>query len=617
MPLIETVGKSNAAAEDRLVNVLQSQYFTDVEQRIIRQFIQTLIYEEILSCESKRIPIHGSESQLVLSGKDSDGQAVYYVSQGKRKYSFGRIRLDKVPVKRVMMDGSSTMANLSGFITEVLSQVQQGEPLERFAEELEQTLLKDVQAQSTNASQQLSADQRSYNELEGNIMDGHPYHPCYKSRIGFTLSDNAAYGPEFKQVLRPVWLAVSRQTSKMAHSESVTYDDVLRKELGDEVYAQFSSILTDQGKRVEDYRFMPVHPWQWREKIIPQFHRELAEKNIILLGESRDVYRPQQSIRTLSNFTFKQNAYLKLSLSITNTSTSRILAGHTVLNGALITDWLQTLIKEDEFAKRLDLVILREVLGVTYDYEKLPEAKMMRVYGMLGVIWRESVHQYLRSDEDAAPFNALCHVENNGLPFIDPWIQKYGVENWTKQMLQVAVSPIIHMLYAHGIGMESHGQNIVLIHKDGLPHRVALKDFHDGVRFSVQHLTEPEKCPDLNPEPASHAKINRNSFIKTHDPADVRDFTYDAFFFICLAELCMFLEEHYNVDEARFWAMTAQVIYDYQAEHPQHQVRFSLFDLFAETVQIEELTKRRLFGDGEFRFKAGQNPLYAFRKTPC
>ncbi|NVL48279.1 ferric iron reductase, partial [Pseudomonas syringae pv. actinidiae] len=69
----------------------------------------------------------------------------------------------------------------------------------------------------------------------------------------------------------------------------------------------------------------------------------------------------------------------------------------------------------------------------------------------------------------------------------------------------------------------------------------------------------------------------------------------------------------YQMDEALFWQMTAEVILDYQQAHPQHRDRFGLFDVFAPTYEVEELTKRRLLGDGERRFRSVPNPLHAYR----
>ncbi|QNU37237.1 hypothetical protein IC801_15865 [Geobacillus sp. 44B] len=170
-------------------------------------------------------------------------------------------------------------------------------------------------------------------------------------------------------------------------------------------------------------------------------------------------------------------------------------------------------------------------------------------------------------------------MTNQQRPLIDDWIKTYGLETWVKQMLNVSVTPLIHLLYAHGIAMESHAQNMILIHKNGMPTRLALKDFHDGIRFSREGLNDPTLCPLLRPTPDIHARVNRNSFIETDDLLLVRDFVHDAFFFINLSEICLFLEEHYDLPEASFWKMVAEVILQYQQRFSHLAERFQLFPL--------------------------------------
>lgn len=602
--------KQTQGATLNWISALQSPHFQAVEQRVLRQLIQALVFEGVLPYEEEHQK--AGESSLIFTGETPNRQPVCYSCSGQFKHSFGLLRLNRKPVMRTMAGEVATPASLTDFAGEILSRIPAGDRLPEFIEELEQTLLKDVQAQAS-AHPTTEVDPFDYDALEHRVMEAHSYHPCYKSRLGFSLADNQRYGPEFNQPLALQWVAIHRDIARMNASERIDYPAYIRHILGDTEYEHFHNILEQQNKSIDDYWLMPVHPWQWDEKVATLFHSELASEDLIWLGQGHSDYRAQQSIRTLSNARHNKKPYAKLALGITNTSTSRILAAHTVLNGPVITDWLQGLIQWDETARGLDFVILGEVLGVTCDYQSLPEARRMRSYGNLGVIWRESLHKYLRVGEAAVPFNGLSHQLANSAPLINDWIEQFGVRAWTQQLLRVTVTPIIHMLFAHGIGMESHGQNIVLIHRYGWPQRIALKDFHDGVRFSPEHLAEPDHCPELYPAPASHARINRNSFILTDDLDAVRDFSCDAFFFICLSDLCLFLEENYQLSEATFWSMTAQIIQDYQAGHPQHRERFRLFNVFAETFQVEELTKRRLLGDGEPRLKDVKNPLYTFQ----
>ena len=607
-----TVLNTTNSLTTELIAALQSDQLFAVEQRVLRQLIQALVFEEVIHCDSQNR--QADSGLIVITGMEEGGRKVRYLAEGEFKESYGLLRLNRKPVMRVVDGGEPKEATLAEFSADILAELPDTSRLESFLNELNHTLVKDVQAQVTAEPGKLNEAQRQYDALEGHLMDAHSYHPCYKSRLGFSMADNARYGPEFQTPLRLHWVALHKDKALLNASVDVEAGSFLRDILGEEDVQRFKDELKALGRNEADYHLLPVHPWQWDERVLPTFHPELAEGELIWLGEGADCYRAQQSIRTLANADHPEKPYAKLSLGITNTSTSRIMAAHTCLNGPVITDWLANLIKQDPVARDLDFVILREVLGITCDYESLPSARRMSAYGHLGVVWRESLHTYLRKKEGAVPFNGLTHRQNNDQPLIDDWVQQYGLEAWTRRVLEVSVGPIIHMLFGHGIGMESHGQNIVLIHENGWPTRIALKDFHDGVRYSVGHLTHPEQSPELYPVPPTHARINPNSYILTDNLEEVRDYSLDAFFFIALSDLCLFLNDAYGLAENSFWRMTADVIHRYQSAHPEHQARFERFDVFTDSFEIEELAKRRLLGDGEARIKRVSNPLAAFRK---
>ncbi|WP_407310653.1 IucA/IucC family protein [Pseudomonas sp. nanlin1] len=611
---------ATAPAPGTWLATVDAGLYQQVQQRVVGQLLQTLLYEQVLSY--RREPLDDHRQRFVVCGSDARQEQVQYHCEGRLGHSFELIRLDHASLVRVNHRGERTVPDVHQALSELLGEFHASPHLPRFALELEQTLLKDLQARQQPYQPACAPHELGFDALEQHFMDAHSYHPCYKSRIGFSLADNARYGPEFGAPIHLVWVAVAKTCGAMNHSQRLDFSAFMQQEYGPQRWQQWAMQLAQQGRSVDDYWLLPVHPWQWENTLVPTFYAELARGELVYLGAGEDRYQAQQSIRTLANVSDIKRPYVKLALSMTNTSSTRILARHTVMNGPIVTDWLQQLIATDATARDLGFVILGEVAGVSFAYDHLAATRMPQAYGTLGAIWRESIHAYLEADEQAVPFNGLSHVENRygqgaQAPFIEPWIARYGAQAWTRQLLQVSVAPIIHMLYAEGVGMESHGQNIVLILKQGWPQRIALKDFHDGVRYSPQHLARPHLCPDLVPVPASHAKVNRNSFILTDDLNAVRDFSCDAFFFICLAEMAIFLQQHYQLEERQFWRMTAEVILDYQQAHPQHRERFALFDVFAPFYEVEELTKRRLLGDGERRFTSVPNPLHAHRPASC
>ena len=204
-------------------------------------------------------------------------------------------------------------------------------------------------------------------------------------------------------------------------------------------------------------------------------------------------------------------------------------------------------------------------------------------------------------------------MQMRGRHITPPWLDKYGVETWITQLIKVTITPLLHILFGYGVALECHAQNIVLVHEDGYPIKILLKDLHDGVRYSPEHLTQQHLRPDFYSLPPAHAALNRGSFIETEDTDGIRDMTVACLFFVALSDIAIFMQTHYNYSEVAFWQQVADCVTDYQKSHPEHQVRFDLFDVFAEQTRIESLAKRRLFGDEAFPIKYINNPLFKSR----
>jgi len=329
-----------------------------------------------------------------------------------------------------------------------------------------------------------------------------------------------------------------------------------------------------------------------------------------VLGDDPQAFVAQQSIRTLACPGAPRRPYLKLALSIVNTSTSRVLAPHTVRNAPLVSDWLARVAGSDPFLRdELRTVLLAEVMGSAVNPPPAADLARAESYGTLACIWRESLRPRLDPGEQAVPFNGLTARERDGTPLIDGWVRALGVAPWLARVVDVSAIALLHLLCRHGIALEAHAQNVVLLHRDGVPTRVALKDFHDGVRFSRAQLAAPELCPDLAPPPAHHS--NRNSFLETDDLGLVADFLLDAFFFINLGELAILLADAYDLDERDFWAIVDERITAYEARFPELADRFALFDVRKPAIAVEKLATRRLLPDTELRLHAVRNPLAA------
>lgn len=87
-------------------------------------------------------------------------------------------------------------------------------------------------------------------------------------------------------------------------------------------FARFSQVWQENGLD-HNWLPLPVHPWQWQQKIATDFIADFAEGRMVSLGEFGDQWLAQQSLRTLTNASRRGGLDIKLPLTIYNTSCYR------------------------------------------------------------------------------------------------------------------------------------------------------------------------------------------------------------------------------------------------------------------------------------------------------
>ena len=100
-----------------------------------------------------------------------------------------------------------------------------------------------------------------------------------------------------------------------------------------------------QGLDPAEYFLMPVHPWQWDNKLTVTFAAEIAQQHIVHLGIGADSYQAQQSIRTFFNTVSPQKCYVKTAMSVLNMGFMRGLSPQYMKATPAINDWLHELIR--------------------------------------------------------------------------------------------------------------------------------------------------------------------------------------------------------------------------------------------------------------------------------
>ncbi|WP_027085527.1 IucA/IucC family protein [Cohnella panacarvi] len=584
-------------------------------ERVRRQLFESLVHEQLVAIR----PIAEESSdrrQWAIEGSTRQEVRVRYLFKARRTAGFGRIRIESGLRRQIERSEQGDWADeaipcsMAELLEELVAHDPEATPdrLAAFAQEMEHTIVNDALHSWLQRPDNGIDDVDSLTYWEGKMSFAHPYHPCYKSRIGFTLDDHLNYAPEFNPSFGLHWLAVQREWLETRTLSDLDYGIFIEQVIGTGQIERFRRKLRESGYVPEHYEFMPVHPWQWRFKLAADTAALTAENAIVPLGAGEERYRPLQSIRTLANGTDPAKPYVKTAMNLLNTSALRVIGAHHIRNAPVISEWLDGIVRQDDYLQReCRVVVLRETAGAALRYDRLPEPLGRLLNGAASAVFRESIEPMLAAGERAVPYTYVTHRESGGKPIVQDWLQRYGVREWLARLLEVTMDPQLHLLYAYGIGLEAHGQNMVLIHREGWPERIALRDLPGGIRCMEDggmFRNRPE-IPPLDVKPGDTHPI------MTDSPAEVRDYWLDGFMHIQLHEIALLFEEAFDLDESIFWNMVASRELAYRSCYPEWKERYELFDLGAPTVSVGQLTARKIRGEGEGREHAVPNPLSA------
>ncbi|HYD67940.1 IucA/IucC family protein [Azospirillum sp.] len=399
----------------------------------------------------------------------------------------------------------------------------------------------------------------SFPDLEGALEEGHPYHPCFKARLGFSDADHAAFGPEAGEAFQLVWLLVAGPHLHRALPDGEAA--FWRAELGEAAWAALERRRTELGIGWSDYGLLPLHPWQWTALRDGALAPWLADGRAVALGPLGDRYRASQSVRTVMNVDDPCKADVKLAMNIVNTASRRTIEPHSVCTAPVLSRWLTAVVEGDPlFADTFPLAILPEYAGVIAD-------RAGPLAGQLAALWRRSVATTLRDGEAAVPFNALMVTEADGRPFIDPWLAAHGLRPWLERLFAVAVLPVWHLLVHHGIAVEAHGQNMILVHRDGWPERLVLRDFHESVEYVPDFLRDPALVPDFASLNPVYRGAPPDRYYWSGDVDALRELVMDTLFVYNLTELSHLLAVFHGLPERSFWKQVHDALEGYARRH--------------------------------------------------
>ncbi|MFE1291762.1 IucA/IucC family protein [Streptomyces sp. NPDC058751] len=232
-----------------------------------------------------------------------------------------------------------------------------------FSAELGDSVASLALSRANRTSEEVPGESEASWAWEQRIVDGHPYHPNCRARMGFSVAEQLEYGPEHRTSVRLGLVAV---------------DDAL-------VTGAWPKWLWD-GDRV----LIPVHPWQAAHVLDAPVQEGFAA-------------RPLMSLRTLA---VPDGPHVKTALSARLTSSVRDISVYSVRTADTVSAFME------EMTARLDVPLhITRTLGAATAGS--PE---------LAAVVRESPDGYAGEGERCVPVAALALTR---LPEKPSWLAEF------------------------------------------------------------------------------------------------------------------------------------------------------------------------------------------------
>ncbi|MER5900360.1 IucA/IucC family siderophore biosynthesis protein [Streptomyces mirabilis] len=531
-----------------------------------------------------------AHERLITPEPDGDGGHVVRSDDGLTRYRFTATRrsldhwqVDPESITRHRDGAELPLAALDFFIELKTSLGLSDEVLPVYLEEISSTLsgicFKLTKPQIPSAE----LAKASFQEIETGMTEGHPCFVANNGRLGFGVHEYLSYAPETASPIRLVWLAAHRSRAAFTAGVGIEYESFVREELGAGTVERFAATLTEQGLDPEDYLLIPVHPWQWWNKLSVTFAAEVAQRHLVCLGEGDDEYLAQQSIRTFFNTTSPEKHYVKTALSVLNMGFMRGLSAAYMEATPAINDWLAQLVENDPVLKSTGLSVIRERAAVGYrhlEYEAATD-RYSPYRKMLAALWRESPVPSLQEGESLATMASLVHVDHTGASFAGALIERSGLTpvEWLRRYLRAYFTPLLHSFYAYDLVYMPHGENVILVLKDGVVQRAIYKDIAEEIAVMDPQAVLPPVVERIRVEVPKDKKL-----------LSIFTDVFDCFFRFLAADLA----GEGILDEDDFWRTVAESVREYQKSAPELADKFRQYDMFAPEFALSCLNRLQL-----------------------
>lgn len=317
-----------------------------------------------------------------------------------------------------------------------------------------------------------------------------PFHPLAKAKQGLDDAQYQAYQAEFGEPVTLKWVAVAKHSLAFGQSlASLASDQPADYLLTSAERAALHAEL-EQAGLADTHLALPVHPWQLQHRL-PELLGDAFEQGVCrVLAFEQGRFHPTSSLRSLACGASASDQ-IKLPMAVYSLGASRYLPAVKMINA----DKSEALLRqgrERDVQLRESLHLCEE--GRWWAYMPAGASLFDEAPRHLSALVRRYPSALLEGDYRLLPMAALATpLPGQEGHFFDHWMHVRGLPASPESVLKLfgelceRFFDVNLRMFRLGMLGEVHGQNAVLVWRDGQAEGLLLRD-HDSLRLYVPWL---------------------------------------------------------------------------------------------------------------------------------
>ncbi|WP_419736443.1 IucA/IucC family protein [Pseudomonas sp. COR18] len=327
-----------------------------------------------------------------------------------------------------------------------------------------------------NLDEQRPDPLRDYLASEQGLWFGHPNHPAPKARLWPAHLAQETYAPEFQARTALHLFEVPLQGLRIT-ANGLSEEQVLTG-------------FADQRRARPGHAMLCMHPVQGQLFMQDRRVRRLLEQGQIFdHGTTGPLASPTASMRTW--YIEGHDYFIKGSLNVRITNCVRKNAWYE-LESTLIIDQLFQRLQQSTPQTLGGLSTVAEPGSVSWAPQQADEADAHWFREQTGAILRENFCRRAGADRSVMA-GTLFARDIHSRPLVHGFLQGFHDQpledsqllDWFERYQALLLRPVMALFFNHGVVMEPHLQNTVLIHDAGQPRQLLLRDF-EGVKLTEE-----------------------------------------------------------------------------------------------------------------------------------